>query len=324
MRIPAVLTRNFRLKLGCALLALITWAGVVYAGNPPETRVITVHVPQAASNVPAGFRLINPIPDLSLRFGGTRDHLNAFDPSSLIVTVDWHAVTRGGVQAVPVSVVKSDPNVDLLNPPTSVMANIDTLGSVSVQVGIDATPPPAGYRTTDQLASPSQVVITGPQHELHNIQARVAVDLTQQRANFQQTLNVLVYDSQGNRLNDVSPTPKSVAVSIGIASVLTSRAVAVEPKIVGKVASGYVLSGLVVSPPSTVISGPQDLLNGLGSVSTSPISINGFTGTVTLTVAVATGFDGVTANPGTVTVTLQVTALAAPSPTPTPTPTPTP
>jgi len=326
MRLPAVLTRNFRLKFGCAVLAIVTWAGVVYAGNPPATRTLAVHVPQQASSIPPGYRLIGSIPDLALRVAGTRNNVNAFDASTLVIAVNWRAVTHGGVQSVPVTITKTDPNVDLLAPPTSVTVDLDRLASVSVQVVIvPSSPPPVGYRTTDMSTSPSTVSVSGPEHELHDLQARVIVDLSNQRANFAAQVNVLVFGSQGERLNDVGVDPHQVSVSIGIASDLTSRALAVVPHIVGKVASGYVLSGITVSPLTVVLSGPQDLLNGLVSVSTSTISINGLTANDTLTVPVTvSGLSGVTATPGTVTVTLVVTALSPPTPTPTPTPSPVP
>ena len=64
-RLPGWVTRNWRLKVGCAILAMITWVGVVYAGNPPETRAIAVHVPQDPSSIPAGFVLVRPVPDIT-------------------------------------------------------------------------------------------------------------------------------------------------------------------------------------------------------------------------------------------------------------------
>ena len=40
MRIPGFIKRNWRLKVGSVLIAFVTWVGVVYAGNPPTTRVL--------------------------------------------------------------------------------------------------------------------------------------------------------------------------------------------------------------------------------------------------------------------------------------------
>src|SRR5437870_11513666 len=139
MKVPGFVSRNWRLKVACTLLALLTWIGVVYAGNPPETRTVAVHVPQDQSLIPARFVLVHAIPDLTVRLGGSRDSLNAFNPSFVTVSVNWKAVTHAGVQAIPVSISNSDPSVELIDAPTSVQAELDSLDSVSVPVIVVTT-----------------------------------------------------------------------------------------------------------------------------------------------------------------------------------------
>lgn len=320
--LPGFVTRNFRLKVGCALLALVTWTGVVYAGNPPQTRIKSVPVPQQKSSIPAGFRLIHKVPDLQLRLGGTRDSLDSFDPSDLDINVNWKSVKKGGVQSVPITVVNNNPKVELLDAPSAVQANIDTVTSsvATVNIAITGNPPP-GILVTGQAATPSSVAVSGPQHELSGLVARVDVDLSAEKANFQAQLDVHTYDPQGNRLGDVEINPSKVTVSITLSSSITSRIVAVEPHIVGKVSTGYVLSGVTYSPLILTLSGPQDVLNAIDSVSTSTISINGLTGNVTLSVPVQLPA-GVTASSGLISVTILVTPVAQATPTPTPTPSP--
>jgi YbbR domain-containing protein len=108
---------------------------------------------------------------------------------------------------------------------------------------------------------------------------------------------------------------------VQLSSSVTSRVVAVQPSIVGRVASGYALTAVRYSPQAITISGQQGQLNNIDAVSTSNISINGLTGNVTVNVQLQLP-DGVTASAGTVNVTLVVTAIAPATPTPTPTPTP--
>ncbi len=105
--------------------------------------------------------------------------------------------------------------------------------------------------------------------------------------------------------------------------VLTSRASAVLPKVVGSVGPGHFLAAESVSPPTAVLNGPQDLLNTLDSVQTQTISLNGITGTLSFTVDLAPPA-GVTANPSKVTVTITVGSFIQPTPPPTAAPTPTP
>lgn len=325
MRIPGFLTRNFRLKLGCTVLAVIFWAGVVYAGNPPGTRTVSLNVPQSSSSIPAKFTLVQPVPPLSLRVGGNRSSLDAFNTSSLDISVAWQSVKAAGLQQVPIAITNNDQNIDLIDPPTSISADLDTLTSTSATVNIDVTnPPPQGYTIASESASPSSVVLDGPQHELTGAQARVTVDLQNQKTNLvvQQAL-VLVYDSHGVQLHDVGLNPSTVNVSITVKENLTTRASAVVPRTTGSPAPGHYLAGLSVLPAAVTLSGSQDLLNALDSISTTTISLNGLSGSETLTVSL-TPPAGVTASPSTVTVTILINTLPTPTPAPTPPPTPSP
>jgi YbbR domain-containing protein len=319
VNIPGFITRNWKLKVGCSLIALITWVGVVYAGNPPETKLISVPVPQ--SSIPAGYVLVHPIQDVMVRVGGDQNTLQTLNPNAVSVTVTWSDVTRVGTYSIPISVVSDDPNIELIDRPTSVRVDVDAFKSKSVPVTLVITnPPPVGYRSGVEQVTPSSVVIDGPERELSGIQARVTVDLGAQKANFQADLSVLAYDSKGVRLNDVNPAPTNVGVSIGVTADVTQRLVAVVPRAEGTPSPGHYLVNIVYSPLTVDITGRQDLLNGIDSVATTPISLNGIFGTFTETVTLVLPA-GVTSSVSKVTVTIEMGTVPSP-PTPTPAPTP--
>ncbi len=330
MTLPGFLTRNLRLKAVAAVLATITWTGVVYASNPPDTRSVTIKVPQDSGAI-TPYVLVHTIPDLVVRVAGTREHLAAFDPSALIVSVNYRVLTQTGVQQVPVSVVNNDRDVVLDSPPTTVVADLDHLDSRTVPVTIVQNPPPPGYVVSSESVTPSTVSVIGPQHQLAGLEARVAVDLSNWKTNFQADEKVGLYDTTGQRLGNFGVTAAghpqgTVQVSITVTAVITSRASAVLPKVSGTVAPGHQLASVTVSSPTVVLSGPQDLLNTLDSVPTETISLSGLSGTLTFTVRILPP-SGVTAAPGTVTVTLTVIALppasSAPTLSPSPSPSPT-
>jgi YbbR domain-containing protein len=331
VRLPGFATRNLRLKLLAAAVATVIWAGVVYASNPPDTRSVTIKVPQENGAV-APYVLVHSIPDLVIRVSGTREHLNAFVPADLVVSVNYRVITHVGVQQIPVSVINNDRDVILDNPPTGITADVDHLDSrtVPVTVVISHTPP-QGYLVTSTAVNPSAVSVIGPQKQLAGVEARVTVDLSSNKTNFQADEPVFLYDSTGTRLSNFGITiagqhqQGQVQVSITIAASITSRASAVLPRVSGTVAEGHEVAGIRVSSPTVVLAGPQDLLNVLDSVPTETISLSGLTGTLNFTVKV-TPPSGVTATPDTVVVTVVVIAAppASPPPTPTPTPTPTP
>ena len=323
MNWPGFITRNFKLKVGCTLLALVTWVGVVYAGNPPEEHTVSVPVPQQRSSIPAGYQLVHPIDDLQLRIGGARSSLDAFSASLVSVTVDWGVVRQAGVQQIPISVSTADPSVELVDPPASITADLDSISSATIPVTIRISNlPPPGYVIAGQTASPSSVVVTGPQHELPGLSVVVAVDLANRKTNLAQDFVPLLYDSHGNPVADASAVPNLIAVAITVNSAEATRAVAVLPDLIGSPGGSNFLSGEAASPLTVLLTGPQDLLNSIDFVPTAPIFLGGRFGTDVVNVALELP-PGVTALPSTVTVTLYIKTLPTPSPSPSP-PTPTP
>jgi YbbR domain-containing protein len=330
VRVPGFATRNLRLKAFATILATVTWAAVVYASNPPDTRAVTVKVPQDSGLV-APYVLVNPIAAMVVRVSGTREHLNAFDPNDLVVSVNYKAITHTGEQEIPVAVTNNDRDVILENPPATVSADVDHLGSATVPVTVViSTPPPQGYVVTSSSTDPSTVTVIGPQNQLRGVQARATVDLSNQKTNFQDDKLVALFDATNQKLGSFGETiagqhPQgTVQVTITIAASLTSRASAVLPRVVGIVAPGHEVAATTQSPLVVVLNGPQDLLNNLDSIPTETISVNGLTGSRTFVVSIITPA-GVTATPDTVSVTITVVAVPSSSPTPAPpSPTPTP
>ena len=337
MRPPGFLTRNLRAKALATGIALVTWIAVVYAGNPPESRTVSVHVPQDPASLPSRFVLAVPVPDISVRVSGTREHVNAFAMSSLSLSVDYRTIKNTGVQDIPIRVVNKDHDVSLDNVPDSISVDIDQTDSVRLPVSIvlDATPP-TGYVITGQRVSPDSVVVAGPHRRLSGLSAQVHLNMANQKTNLEGQYDVLIFDRFSRKVGDLGVTTgpvtegvttAQVTVSVTVSSVTTSRASAVVPKVTGTPSSGHYLAGISASPLTVVLTGPQELLNGLDSISTAAISLAGLgTGDHVFQVKV-TPPAGVTATPDTVTLTVTIAVLATPSaapPSPSPTPTPTP
>ena len=326
MRGPGFLTRNLRLKSLALVLASVMWAGVAYASNPPDTRTVTVAVPQSSADL-SPWVLVRPVAPVSIRVSGTRQHLAAFDPGDLVVTVNYKAITQPGTQDLPVSVVNNDRDVVLDGAPAPVTVNVDRHGSRTVDVTVDITqPPPDGYVVLSSATNPSTVTVIGPEHQLAGVEARVTLNLSGQRSNYQANKQVELVDTGSGQqvgtfgITIVGQQNQEVLVTVQVAASLTSRASAVVPK-TGAPSPGRYVAAETVNPASVVLTGPQDLLNSSNFVYTSFIPLSGVSGTVSFTVRVALPA-GVTSVPASVTVTITVNTIPPPSPTPTPTPSP--
>ena len=349
-RLPLIVRRNFRLKALSFGLALVAWTVVVYASNPPDTRTLNVDLPCRApagscDNLPATF-IVDPVPGpVAVRIRGTTDHLNQFSEQSLTVTAAFDKVHAPGTQDVALTVTNSDTNVELDSVPRAITVNIDQLTSRALPVTITEAKdkngkplrPPPGYIIGETASTPAEVTVTGSKHRLDSIdqlRAEADVDLSNARTTFVAQEDVVLRDATGTAITDLAVQPGTVSVHIAITSNQVSRASVVLPDLTGNAGFGRVLSGIVISPqPFVVLTGPQDLLNTLNTVSTDPIRLTNLSNGEKVTVKVLTPA-GVTADPATVDVVVFFTLLppptatplpsATPTPAPTPTPTPTP
>jgi YbbR domain-containing protein len=332
-RAPLFLRRNFRLKALSFGLALVAWTVVVYASNPPDTRTVSVEVP--TDNLPPTY-IIDPAPaPVPVRIRGTTEHLNNFNAKSLAVTASFDRVHATGQQDIALTVTNSDPNVELDSYPGVISVNIDQLDSRTLPVGVSAskdkngkllTPPP-GYIVGEEIATPAVVTVTGSKHRLDSIDglhAEADVDLSNARTTYVATEDVVLRDATGTAITDLAVAPSTVSVHVSITSNTVTRASAVVPDLTGNPGVGRVLSGITVTPqPFVVLTGPQDLLNTLNSVSTEQVRLTNLFNAQRVTVKVIVPA-GVTADPSTVDVTVFFALLPPPTPTPLPSPTPTP
>lgn len=320
MRVPGFIRRNWKLKVLCFFIAFVTWVGVVYAGNPPETKVVSLPVPQSPANIPAPYVLVHRVEPVPVRIGGDQNTLDSLSPQVLTMTVDWSAVNRAGTYSIPITITSSDPTIELIDAPTSVQVDLDAFTSKAVPVTIQITsPPPVGYQSGTQQATPSTVVVDGPEHELTGVVAKVSVNLSTQKANFQEEIPVLVYTKAGVRLNNVSVDHADVSVSIAITADFTTKLMTVIVRTEGNPSSGHFLTGIIVNPPTVIATGPRDLLNAIDVVYTAPVALAGVFGNYTVTVTIEAPA-GVTLSITKATVEIQTGSVPTPPPTPTPSP----
>jgi YbbR domain-containing protein len=325
---PPWIARNLRVKLLAMLLALASWVVVVYAANPPDSRQILVHVQQDALQLPGRYVLSHPIADISVRINGTREHVDAFQLSSIRATPNFDAIRRTGVQQLALTVVNTDPNVDLSDAPGSVSADVDLIGVTTVPVVVRTGKTQVGYKIRSATAEPARVQLTGPQRELSFAQAVVDFNFGNRTNTLTQDgVPVIVVDPRsGSRpLTDVTVNEGTVRVTVVIVPVDGTLVSTLLPQLIGLVAPGHVLSAVNVDPRTVTVTGPESLLNGLEQIPTTQISIAGLTAdhTFAVTVDAPSGLVFTLANGATATsipVNVHVSVLPLPDAVVTPTP----
>jgi hypothetical protein len=222
--------------------------------------------------------LAHPIADIPILISGTRDQVDGFQTSSIRATPNFNQIKRTGLQQLPLTVVNIDPNVDVSDVPSSVTADVDVNGETTLPVVVHTTPTEVGYEIVSATTSPASVELIGPERELQIAEPVVNVDLGTRISNLSQGgVQVFPVDSRNSNrtLTDVTVKEGTVQVSVVIKPVDGSLVSLVVPQVIGNVAPGHELSGVVADPQTVVLMGPEPLLNGLQQIPTPQVSISG-------------------------------------------------
>ena len=123
---------------------------------------------------------------------------------------------------------------------------------------------------------PAQIIVSGAQSQVDKVtRARVSIDLNEIRENFDQSLKVEILDDRGLSVSGVTISPEIVHVTMPVTQQGGYRDVAVKVTTLGRVASGYRLTDISVSPPVvTIYSNDPDIVNSLpGVLETQPLDL---------------------------------------------------
>jgi len=274
------ISENYRTFLWAFALALAVWISAVTSADPDETKALPAPVTVQIIGQDPGLILNSDIPrevEVTLRAPHSIWTMIEADPQTVHAILDLSGLSSGShtldlqiqVDARPVQVVSEVPHTITftLEPLDTQTLNVDL--SLSGEVAV-------GYQAGDATAEPLEVVVAGALSQVEKVQrARVSVNLSGIRENFDQTLPVEILDENGQPVEGVTVSPDAIHVTIPVSQQGGYRDVAVKVLVTGRVASGYRLTDISVYPPIvTVFANDSQLVNDLpGVVETQPLDL---------------------------------------------------
>ena len=274
------ISQNYRTFLWAFALAMAVWISAVTSADPDETRALPSPVSVQIIGQSPNLVLSSDIPkavELTLRAPASVWNLIEADPQLVRAILDLSGLSSGEhevelqiqVNARPVQIVSVAPSLVTFTLEPLVSQTLDVDLSISGEAAV-------GYQIGETSMEPIQVVVSGAQSQVLQVtRARVSVNLSGIRENFDQSMAVEVLDDRGLKVSGVSVSPESVHVVLPVSQQGGYRDVAVKVTIIGRVASGYRLTDLSVFPPVvTIFSADPQLIGNLpGVVETQPLDL---------------------------------------------------
>ncbi len=274
------ISENYRTFLWALALAMAVWISAVTSADPDETRALPFLVPLQIVGQDPSLVLNSEVPaevEVTLRAPRSIWKIIEADTQTVRAILDLSGLSSGGhnldpqiqVDVRPVQIVSFAPHSInfTLEPLATQTLSVDT--SLSGEVAI-------GYQAGDINIEPVEVVVAGAQSQVQKVKrARISVNLSGIRENFDQTLPIEILDENGKPVDGVTVSPDSIHVTLPVSQQGGYRDVAVKVLVMGRVASGYRLTDISVFPPIvTVFANDPQLVNALpGVVETQPLDL---------------------------------------------------
>lgn len=313
---------SFRYNWGLAILALALaaslWVFVTDQDDPEVTGRVPGSIPVECVNVPLGKAAAPPCGEtksVTVRVRAPESVLDDLDPEDFQAFADLADATADNV-VVPVRIESTEPRVEVLEiSPSQITVQLEdvTFRTVPVRAKLVGTPP-RGFEVNEIATAPEAAIITGATSLVGRVEAvEVDVNLTGERASFQQTLILQARDEQGGNVQGVNIEPDSADVSVEIEQLESTSAIAVRPEITGIPASGFSVDAIEIEPPIVNVTGTTavfQILDPVQGVSTAPLSIDGATADVVRTVGLELP-EGATVDQDQITVRVVITPTDA-------------
>ncbi|MFZ6028123.1 MAG: YbbR-like domain-containing protein [Chloroflexota bacterium] len=201
------------------------------------------------------------------------------DETPIHVWVDLSDIGQGthtldvkvAVNARPVRVVSVTP--------AQIQVTLETLQTEAFSVTLDLEGNPAsGYTVQETILEPMTVTVSGPQPLVSQVaEVRASLSILNATSNIQTNLPLIAYDLNGNPITGITMTPSTVSVNIPVHLSGGYRNMVVKVEIVGQVADGYKLTGILLTPPNVTVfsADPQEFEQLPGYVETEPLDLSG-------------------------------------------------
>ncbi len=277
---------NISLFFLSLLLAFFFWAVAVESEDRTVVDVYPSTIPVAIEGLPKGM-VVTEGEDarVQVTLRAPQSVWRTLQPEAIHVWVDLSDAVTGTV-TVPVSVEVERHPVEIVNiVPERLSFTVESIASKDVPVTVILKGSPAvGYKVGSPTVEPQSVHVEGPASQVARVERAVLVLSIQGYVNeVEGDFKVAVVDAKEHAVPNVEVVPRTVSVRVPITSLGFFRDVPVSVVLQDRPAPGYRLVNLEVVPQVVKIVGRTAVVRSVRYLQTEPVSLRGFTRSLTLT-----------------------------------------
>jgi YbbR domain-containing protein len=270
LRVPRQVVLRMVISLA---VALVLWGLVTTQQDPPMARTFN-NLPIQSMNMPENLVIPVELGTASIRVEGPTSLVAGITAESLSPHVNLSGVGEPGTYIVPVEVTAPGA-VEREITPSQLSIIVDTSDSRAFTLEWEVEPIEDNTRLIGEIIPEvSEVTVTGPESIVERVsRVIIPIDIGERTESFTGDFDTIAVDENGVQIPEVAVRPRRVSASVEVEA--RGRLVPVLVPIAGSPAEGYDVADRVVSPPAVVLTGPDDVLADLVSVSTEPVDIEG-------------------------------------------------
>ena len=277
------ITRNWGLKLGSVIFAIMLWIIVTNINDPVLTYKI-YNVPVTITNTDAitskgeVFEVLDGTDKIDVvTITATRSIIDSLDDSNVIVTADMNNLTMQNTIAIKLSTNKySDKLESIKGSIDTVKLNVEDKKTVTMALTTSTSGDVGkGYQIGDITTEQNLVRISGPASVIDKVKkAGVDVDVTGFTSDISTVVDIKLYDADGKGLSTDGITMNISSVRVKV-EILATKSVPLAFKVSGSATEGFQANGVIDSDPDTVtVAGKSSIVGKTESIQITEDALN--------------------------------------------------
>jgi YbbR domain-containing protein len=265
-RMNNIFSRNLGWKITSIILAFLLWFAVVRYQDPSVTKEfkdIPVNVKNEQLITPKKSIIYKEGQYVTVKLRGKRSVMDKLGEEDIEAVANMKYMSY--LYSVKIDIITEDKSIEVIEKsPDNMVVELENIKTENRKITLEIDGDPhKSYRALEPIISPNTIEITGPESKVAMVSKALArVSLEGASNDISSIGMVVLLDENGNMVEKIDKSVDEVKISIPIRKLKTIN---LEVNPVGKLPSGYKLTGSQVIPSRVTLIGKEDIINKIGN-----------------------------------------------------------